>query len=66
MSYNISEIDVNSFKSKSNPCGICKKGVERNSIECSGCKKWIHKKCSGIKGTLKGIPAASYAWVKPR
>src|SRR5207244_12487596 len=24
-----------------------------NSIECTGCKKWIHKKCSGIKGALK-------------
>src|SRR5438445_8277834 len=36
-----------------NPCEICKKGVGRNSIECSGCKKWIHKKCSGIKGALK-------------
>ena len=35
------------------PCGICKKGVRSNSIKCSGCKKWIHKKCSGIKGALK-------------
>src|SRR3989454_3745714 len=35
------------------PCGICKKGVGSNSIECTGCKKWIHKKCSGIKGALK-------------
>ena len=35
------------------PCGICKKGVMSNSIECTGCKKWIHKKCSGIKGALK-------------
>src|SRR5437870_12631631 len=34
------------------PCGICKKGVS-SSIECSGCNKWIHKKCSGIKGALK-------------
>src|SRR5438445_7033482 len=32
------------------PCGICKKGVRSNSIEC---KKWIHKKCSGIEGALK-------------
>src|SRR5437870_3971404 len=24
-----------------------------NFIECTGCKKWIHKKCSGIKGALK-------------
>ena len=26
------------------PCGICRKGVGRNSICCTKCKKWIHKK----------------------
>ena len=31
------------------PCGICKKGVGRNSIYCTKCKKWIHKKCSGFR-----------------
>ena len=35
------------------PCGVCGKGVGRNSIECTACKKWIHKKCSGIKGRLR-------------
>jgi len=35
------------------PCGVCRKGVGRNSIECTACKKWIHKKCSGIKGHLR-------------
>ena len=25
-----------------------------NSIQCIACKKWIHKKCSRIKGKLKG------------
>src|SRR5437870_3051237 len=35
------------------PCGICKKGVRSNSIECTGCKKWIHMKCSCIKGAQK-------------
>ena len=40
------------------PCGICGKGVGRNSIQCRGCKKWIHKKCSasGVKGKLKEDP----------
>ena len=28
------------------PCGICWSGVGRNSIFCSGCKHWVHKKCS--------------------
>jgi hypothetical protein len=40
------------------PCSICGKGVGRNSILCSGCGKWVHKKCSGVKGRLK--PDASY------
>ena len=35
------------------PCAICKKGVGSNSIQCSKCKKWIHKKCSGLKKKLK-------------
>ena len=35
------------------PCGVCRKGVGSNSLECAFCKKWIHKKCSGIKGRLK-------------
>ena len=38
------------------PCGVRKKGVGRNSILCSRCKKWIHRKCSNIKGRLKHDP----------
>jgi hypothetical protein len=34
------------------PCGVCRKGVGRNSIKCQLCKKWIHKRCSGLKGRL--------------
>jgi len=30
-------------------CGVCKKRVGNNSILCHGCKKWIHKGCSGLK-----------------
>ena len=26
------------------PCGICRKGVGRNTIQCQSCKKWIHKR----------------------
>ena len=33
------------------PCGVCKKGVGNNSIVCYNCK-WIHKRCSGVKGSL--------------
>ena len=35
------------------PCGVCKKGVGNNSILCHGCKKWIHKRCRGVKGSLR-------------
>src|SRR5579863_5536190 len=34
------------------PCGVCRKGVCRNSVLCAVCKKWVHKKCSGVKGRL--------------
>ena len=33
------------------PCGVCQKGVGSNAIlSCDGCLRWIHKKCSDIKG----------------
>ena len=34
------------------PCGVRKKGVGNNSILCHGCKIWIYKRCSGVKGSL--------------
>jgi len=35
------------------PCGVCKKEVGNNSILCHSCKKWIHKRSSGVKGSLR-------------
>ena len=35
------------------PCGVCNKGVGNNSILCHNCKKWIHERCSGVKGILR-------------
>ena len=32
------------------PCPVCHTGVGSNSIFCKGCKHWVHKKCSGLKG----------------
>ena len=29
-------------------CAVCRSGVGANSISCSKCKLWVHKKCSGI------------------
>jgi len=34
------------------PCGVCGRGVGNNSIQCTNCKKWVHRKCSGIKGSM--------------
>jgi len=29
-------------------CGVCGRGVGNNSIQCTSCQKWVHRKCSGI------------------
>jgi len=34
------------------PCGVCCRGVGSNSIQCTSCQKWVHRKCSGIKGSM--------------
>ena len=36
-------------------CAVCKKGVE-NSIFCTGCSFWVHKKSSDIPGRLVENP----------
>ena len=38
------------------PCSVCRKGVGSNSIYCAGCSHWVHKKCSGVLGSLKSNP----------
>ena len=36
-------------KSGKYPCGVCLTGVGSTyAIQCDGCKRWVHKKCSGI------------------
>ena len=40
------------------PCAVCRSGVGDNSIQCSECKLWVHKKCSGIRGKL--VPDPDY------
>jgi len=34
------------------PCGVCGRGVGNNPIQCTSCKKWVHRKCSGINGSM--------------
>jgi len=29
-------------------CGVCGRGIGKNSIQCTSCQKWVHRKCSGI------------------
>ena len=44
-------------KSGKYPCGVCQSGVcSSNAIFCGGCKRWVHKKCNGIKGPLRPDP----------
>ena len=26
------------------PCGVCSKGVGSNSLQCTSCQKWVHRK----------------------
>ena len=53
----ISASNLNTLKDSGKfPCGVCRDGVGDNSIFCTGCKHWIHKRCSGIKGILKEDP----------
>ena len=41
-------------KSGKYPCGVCQSGVgSSNAIFCGGCKRWVLKKYSGIKGPLR-------------
>ena len=34
------------------PCGVGGRGVCNNSTQCTSCQKWVHKKCSGTKGSM--------------
>ena len=50
-------------KSGKYPCGVCLTGVgSTNAILCGGCERWVHKKCSGIKGRL--LPDSDFRCVR--
>ena len=42
------------------PCSVCQKGVGCNSILCTQCRLWVHKKCCGISGRLKKTMEVDY------
>ena len=46
---------ANSDINRSNNYEFCSKGVGSNSIQCTSCQKWLHKKCSGIKGGMSKV-----------
>ena len=37
------------------PCRVCNKGVGSNSIQCTNCKNWVHRRCSDVKGSLTAV-----------
>jgi len=41
------------------PCGVCSKGVGSNSLQCTSCQICVHKKCSGIKGSMSKVAKAA-------
>ena len=43
------------IKSIKFPCAVCGKGVGANSIQCTSCAKWVHKRCSEVKGRLSAV-----------
>src|SRR3989441_8544789 len=36
-------------------CGVCREGMDDNSIWSTSCKKWIHKRCSTVVGRLAKV-----------
>ena len=38
-----------------NPCAVCRRGVGSNSIKCTMCLLWVHKRCSGVEGRLASV-----------
>jgi len=40
------------------PCGVCSRCIGNRSIQCTCCQKWVHGKCSGIKGSMYKVMKA--------
>ena len=34
--------------SKVDPCGVCSERVGCNSIQCTKCERWVHRRCSDV------------------
>ena len=31
------------------PCGVCGRSIGSNSMQCTSCQEWVHRKCSIYK-----------------
>ena len=51
------------FKSKIDPCGICRRRVMANSVLCTKCGSCVHGKCAKIKRVTARL-AIHFAWSK--
>jgi len=42
-------------------------GVGNSSIQCTSCQKWVHRKCSGINGSMYKVMKTFVCrgWVNP-
>jgi hypothetical protein len=40
-------------------CAVCRSGVRENSIKCSKCNLWVHKKCSDVRGRREVNPTSA-------
>ena len=45
------------------PCEVCSKGDGSNSLQCNSCQKWVHKKCSSIKGSMSKVAVIYLQWL---
>ena len=46
------------------PCGVCGRNVGNNSVRCTSCGKWVHYRCSKVKGRLTVIASRNYICAK--
>ena len=42
-------------KADAEGCVVSDRDVGSNSVQCTSCQKWVHKKCSGIKGSMSKV-----------
>jgi hypothetical protein len=49
-------------KSTNYPCGVCGLGVGDNSIFCTKCSQWVHKRCT----KLKTLPTSNDNYICPK